>query len=114
MPALTHSHSVGVAESGCHRPAASFREVMSDFFGKAGMPWHGVMFIRRAHGSEQVAEGEFVVSYVDTMMKEKKEDGFATLSVLYTAIKAYKADHPWIEHASVKTDGAGAYARDPH
>ena len=22
MPALTHSHSVGVAESGCHRPAA--------------------------------------------------------------------------------------------
>jgi len=22
MPALTHTHNVGVAESGCHRPAA--------------------------------------------------------------------------------------------
>jgi hypothetical protein len=32
--------------------SASFREAMSEFFGKAGMPWHGVMFIRRAHGSE--------------------------------------------------------------
>lgn len=44
----------------------SFREAMSDFFGKAGMPWHGVMFIRRAHGEEKATEGEYIVTYVDT------------------------------------------------
>ena len=53
----------------------------------AGMPWHGVMFVRRAQANEDVAEGEYVVSYVDTMMTDKKEDGFATLSAVYLALK---------------------------
>lgn len=88
----------------------SFREAMSDFFGKAGMPWHGVMFIRRAHGEEKATEGEYIVTYVDGMMADKKEDGFATLSAVYLALKHYKEEHPWITHAAVKTDGAGAYA----
>ena len=67
--------------------AAGFREAMSDYFGKAGMPWHGVMFVRRAQANEDVANGEYVVSYVDTMMTDKKEDGFATLSAVYLALK---------------------------
>ena len=90
--------------------SASFREAMSDFFGKAGMPWHGVMLIRRAHGDEARAEGEYVVSYVDAQMLDKREDGFATLSAIELALKTYKRDCPWITHAAVKTDGAGAYA----
>ena len=91
--------------------SSSFREAMSDFFGKAGMPWHGVMFIRRPHGDEKVEDGEFVVSYIDAMMNDKKEDGFATLSAVYLAIKKYKEDSPWIDVLKgVKTDGAGAYA----
>ena len=75
-----------------------------------GRPWHGTMFIRRATSSEGVAEGEFVVSYVDAMMSDKKEDGFATLSAIYLALKQYKENNPWITHVAVKTDGAGAYA----
>ena len=90
--------------------SASFREAMSEYFGKAGMPWHGVMMIRKAHGDENMSEGEYVVSYIDGMMVDKKEDGFATLSAIDLALKAYKRDHPWITHAAVKTDGAGAYA----
>ena len=83
---------------------------MSDFFGKAGMPWHGVMFVRKPHGDEQVSRGEFVVSYIDGMMTDKREDGFATLSAVYLAIKKYKEDCPWITQAAFKSDGAGAYA----
>jgi hypothetical protein len=90
--------------------SASFREAMSDFFGKAGMPWHGVMLIRRAKEGEGLSEGVFVVSYIDGMMTDKKEDGFATLSAVYLALKSYKKDHPWIKRCAVKTDGAGAYA----
>ena len=90
--------------------SASFREAMAEFFGKAGMPWHGAMMIRRTHGDEAAADGEYVVSYIDAMMSDKKEDGFATLSAVYLALEAYKADNPWITQAAVKTDGAGAYA----
>ena len=88
----------------------SFREAMAEFFGKAGMPWHGVMFIRKKHSAEQTAEGEYVVSYVDGMMADKKEDGFSTLSAVYLALKSYKEENSWITHAAVKTDGAGAYS----
>ena len=88
----------------------SFREAMSDFFGKAGMPWHGVMFVRKPREAESVATGEFVVSYVDAMMADKKEDGFATLSAIYLALKQYKQECPWIDHCAVMTDGAGAYS----
>jgi hypothetical protein len=73
-------------------------------------PWHGTMFIRRATSSELVADGEFVVSYVDAMMSDKKEDGFATLSAIYLALKQYKQNNLWITHVAAKTDGAGAYA----
>ena len=47
------------------------------------------MFIRRARAdlNENLAEGEYIVSYVDTMMTDKKEDGFATLSAVYLAFK---------------------------
>ena len=65
---------------------------------------------RKAHGNEQVTEGEFVVSYIHSMMLDKKEDGFATFSAVYLALKQYKEDNPWITHCALKTDGAGAYA----
>jgi len=68
------------------------------------------MFLRRATRSELVADGELVVSYVDAMMSDKKEDGFATLSAIYLALKQYKQNNPWITHVAAKTDGAGAYA----
>ena len=68
------------------------------------------MFLRRATSSELVADGELVVSYVDAMMSDKKEDGFATLSAIYLALKQYKQNNPWITHVAAKTDGAGAYA----
>ena len=47
------------------------------------------MFIRRARADlgESLAEGEYVAAYVDTMMTDKKEDGFATLSAVYLAFK---------------------------
>ena len=110
MQELDETGCIVVADWKMKFLSSSFREAMSKFFGKAGMPWHGVMFVRRAHGTEQVMEGEFVVTYVDASMADKKEDGFSTLCAVYLAMKTYKEQHPWIEHAVVKTDGAGAYA----
>ena len=83
---------------------------MSDFFGKAGMPWHGVMIVRLPLEHEKVAAGEYIVEYIDGMMADKKEDGFATLSAVYLALKKLKERCPWIAKAAVKTDGAGAYS----
>ena len=50
---------------------------MSEFFGKAGMPWHGAMVVRQARPweREKVGEGGFFVKYFDQLMNDKKEDG---------------------------------------
>ena len=90
--------------------ASSFREAMSDFFGKAGMPWHGMMFIRCPTAHELAADGEFIASYIDSVTDDKKEDGYSTLSAVYLAFKGYKADNPSICQAAFKMDGAGCYA----
>ena len=90
--------------------SASFREAMSSFFGKAGMPWHGMMFIRCATTHEQAADGEFIASYVDSVTDDKKEDGFSTLSSVYLSFNGYKAENPSICQAAFKMDGAGCYA----
>jgi hypothetical protein len=89
-----------------------YREAMSDFFGKRGMPWHGCMFVRkpRAHESSLYGEGEFVCEYNDSMMVGSKEDGLATLSAVMLALREYRTANPHIVQAIVKTDGAAAYA----
>jgi len=84
---------------------------MSEFFGKAGMPWHGCMIIRRATAADgKFEEGEFVVRYFDMMMNDKKEDGLSSLSSVRIAIEKTKEETPGMEGAWVKTDGAGAYS----
>ncbi len=51
------------------------------------------MFIRRARASdgEDWKAGEYVCSYTDAMMADKKEDGFATFSAFYLAVKVHCA-----------------------
>lgn len=89
-----------------------FREAMSDFFGKRGMPWHGCMLIRKPLRFERAkyGEGEFVCEYKHAMMLGSKEDGFATLSAVHVALAEYKVENPHISRATLKTDGAAAYA----
>ena len=88
-----------------------FREAMSDFFGKRGMPWHGCMLVRKPRASEaQYGAGEFVCEYKDAMMLGSKEDGYATLCAVHLALKEYKAANPFISSCYVKTDGAAAYS----
>ena len=89
-----------------------FREAMSDFFGKRGMPWHGCMLIRKPLRFERATygEGEFVTEYKHAMMLGSKEDGFTTLSAVRIALTEYKLENPHISSAFVKTDGAAAYA----
>ena len=42
--------------------ASVFREGMHEYFGKRGMPWHGIMLIRKPLPSEagEYGEGEYV------------------------------------------------------
>ena len=89
-----------------------FREAMSEFFGKRGMPWHGCMLVRRPlrFEADRYGEGEFVCEYKHAMMLASKEDGFATLSAVHIALSEYKSENPHVSSALVKTDGAAAYA----
>ena len=46
-----------------------FREAMSEFFGKRGMPWHGCMLVRRPlrFEADRYGEGEFVCEFSTNM-----------------------------------------------
>ena len=89
-----------------------FREAMSDFFGKRGMPWHGCMLVRKPLPAEagRYGLGEYVCEYKDAMMLGSKEDGYATLCAVHLALQEYKASYPHITRCTVKTDGAAAYS----
>ena len=89
-----------------------FREAMSEFFGKRGMPWHGCMLVRKPlrHERDRYGEGEFVCEYKHAMMLGTKEGGFETLCAVTLALKEYRLENPHIRSAIVKTDGAAAYA----
>lgn len=94
-------------------------QAMPEFFGKAGMPWHGTMVIRRPRarppgpvqpGQSTFAAGEFECYYYDAMMNDKKEDGFSTFSAVRLAIEKFKSKNSDITKVYLKTDGAGAYS----
>ena len=80
-----------------------FREAMSDFFGKRGMPWHGCMLVRKPLASEAVSYGlgEYVCEYKDAMMLGSKEDGYATLCAVHLALKEYKERYSHIKRCVV-------------
>ena len=62
-----------------------FREAQSDFFGKAGIPWQGVMLVFSADGvadAGALVEGEFLCEFVDQVMTGRKEDGAASFQGL--------------------------------
>ena len=55
---------------------AVFREAMSDFFGKAGIPWHGWMFFTKPSTTSHHVE----VEYSHDITNDRKEDSFMVLT----------------------------------
>ena len=76
------------------------RESMVQFFGKAGIAWHGMLIMRLATAGEREAaglsEGSFMVEYTDSIMDDMKEDGFAVLSALESGLASYLDRNPSI------------------
>lgn len=83
-----------------------FREPMSDFFGKTGIPLMGTMFYT------PTVTGELDIVYVDaTMAADGKEDGVAAFAAFKLSVQHFKADHHWVTIIRwVRTDGAGCYS----
>lgn len=88
----------------------AFRDIISRFFGKPQMPWHGVLFLHRAEGCQpgKTQPGdEFVCSYIDPLsIHEAYTD--RNLSAAYVAYKRFKEENPWVTHANIKTECASA------
>ena len=83
-----------------------FREAQVQFFGKAGIAWHGVMFMI----TDPENANRVLVEYEDDMTDDKKEDGFAVLSSLEVALRSFRVRHPNIDEGVLFTDGAKCYA----
>ena len=89
--------------------ATKFRETQSDWFGKAGTIWHGVMVVRKVWNAEK-SEFEYHATFETLVSDDKKEDGFAVLSSLRETFLNVKRDYPQITKATLLTDGAGCYS----
>ena len=83
-----------------------FRESQVQFFGKAGIAWHGTMFIFRDPEDPE----NFLVEYEDTMTDDKKEDGFAVVSAMELGLHSFRNRHPHIDEWYLLTDGANCYS----
>jgi hypothetical protein len=74
-----------------------FRESQVQFFGKAGICWHGAMVIRKATAAEMAEDaqggsqksGSLRVFYFDAVTDDKKECAFGTLSALEVQLQTY-------------------------
>jgi hypothetical protein len=75
--------------------ALSYRETMSDYFAKRGIPWFGILVIRYKTEAElgmteeQLQEhskcsfvSNYVCEFLDNLMDDASEDSFAVCSML--------------------------------
>ena len=93
-----------------------FRESMVEFFGKAGIPWHGSMFMMR--------QGDEVhIKYAHDITDDRKECAFSVLSSMHSSITVLVEDIQEngfgelgqdqaleVEEAFFITDGARCYS----
>ena len=93
-----------------------FRESMVEFFGKAGIPWHGSMFMMR--------QGDEVhIKYAHDITDDRKECAFSVLSSMHSSITVLLEDIQEngfgelgqdqaleVEEAFFITDGARCYS----
>ena len=79
------------------------RESMVDYFGKAGIPWHGFMFISREEDQVQMEYAHFITD-------DRKEDAFSVISSAHAELTLYRERHPEKTEGLLFTDGAKCYS----
>ena len=85
-----------------------YREAQAQFFGKAGVVWHGCMLM-----SLRKDEQDIDVEYVDGLSDDRGENAPETIGQIYIALVRYmrrreSEDRP-IKSITLFTDGAGCY-----
>jgi uncharacterized C2H2 Zn-finger protein len=103
-----------------------FREATQDFYSKRGIPWLGLMFIRRKTADEKAAGrlkrdnskrkkvvmyevGEYVAEIYDAVMDDVKENGHTAFSATQAITQMFKHNNPHITKMKIMTDGAGCF-----
>lgn len=80
-----------------------YRESQQEWFGKAGMTWHGVWATVKR-------QDKFISQFFHNVSDDKKEDAFAVLSNIAEALRQIKCAFPELSEGVLMTDGAGAYS----
>ena len=91
-----------------------FRESQSEWYGKHGIPWHGIMF---CYQNKQNSD-TFEVEYLDQIMYAGQEDANNTFQALTLGVESFMATHNTGEDQTkhknwcfIKTDGASCYSQ---
>ena len=84
------------------------KETQQEWFGKAGVTWHGMMVIYR-YAADSLND-EYTVDYYHTLSDDKKEDGFFVASDLLIIAQEIRRIAPERISALLTTDAAGCYS----
>ena len=79
------------------------RESMQEYFGKAGITWHGIYLLFKRNGV-------YTTKFYNDVGDDKEEDGFAVWSSFVETCKIIKGEFPHICSCYVLSDGAGCYS----
>jgi len=83
--------------------AFQFREMQTEFFGKRGIPWHGMMIAYK--------EGnDLRIEFQDCIVRDSKEDAQSVFQQMAVGWKAFLIRHPEQNKTHVRTDGASCYS----
>lgn len=89
--------------------AEHYRESMSEFFGKLGIPLHGHMTMWRKPDSD-----EYFVCVHHIALDTEKQDKRAVMGLEQEVLKDLHAKHPEIRRIFLRSDGAGCYKNTPY
>eukprot|EP00951_Prasinocladus_malaysianus_P013596 scaffold103069_cov34-Prasinocladus_malaysianus.AAC.2 len=95
--------------------AMVWMETQQEFFGKAGIPWHGGMAVMKyvppeEEELESVDLDDFTIVFFDFITDSKKEDGFAVLSMVEGMVTLMRDMYPERTKMGIESDGAGCYS----
>ena len=83
--------------------AFQFREAQTNFFGKRGIPWHGIMI------AYKVGE-ELRVEFIDAIVRDSDEDAVSTFQQLIAGWSSFLLRHPGRNKTRLRSDGASCYS----
>ena len=89
----------------------SLRETQPEWFGKAGIAWHGIMMIEKYVPEDDgtLDPDQYSLTFYDFLTDDKKECSWNVQSNIHAATYLHHKENPHQDRCDIEADGAGCY-----